>query len=74
MLVHPHNRPRVQRSFDAHVVWMHERPLDPQKTYLLKHTTRMVRMQVDRVHWKVDLATLANRRRRRRSGSTTSGG
>jgi bifunctional enzyme CysN/CysC len=60
MLVHPNNRPRVQRSFDAHVVWMHERALDVNKTYLLKHTTRMVRMEIDRVHWKVDLATLKN--------------
>jgi bifunctional enzyme CysN/CysC len=58
MLVHPGNRPRVQRSFDAHVVWMHERPLDLKRTYLLKHTTRMLRMQVDRVHWKIDLEKL----------------
>jgi sulfate adenylyltransferase large subunit len=58
MIVHPANRPRVQRAFDAHVVWLHERALDPHKTYFLKHTTRMIRMQVDRVHWKVDLATL----------------
>ncbi|MCA1664463.1 MAG: sulfate adenylyltransferase subunit CysN [Myxococcales bacterium] len=61
MLVHPHNRPRVARSFEAHVVWMHERALDPQKSYWLKHTTRMVRMQVDAVRWKVDLETLAER-------------
>ena len=61
MIVHPHNRPRVARSFDAHVVWMHERALDPDKTYWLKHTTRMVRMQVDAVRWKMDLETLEER-------------
>ena len=60
MIVHPHNRPRVARSFDAHVVWLHERALDPNKSYFLKHTSRMIRMQVDRVHWKVDLTTLTN--------------
>jgi bifunctional enzyme CysN/CysC len=60
LIVHPHNRPRVQRTFDAHVVWLHERPLDPHKTYFLKHTTRLLRMQVERVHWKVDLTTLAH--------------
>ncbi|MDB4968107.1 MAG: Sulfate adenylyltransferase subunit 1, partial [Myxococcales bacterium] len=59
MIVHPHNRPRVARSFEAHVVWLHERALDPHKTYWIKHTTRMVRMQVDAVRWKVDLTTLA---------------
>jgi bifunctional enzyme CysN/CysC len=58
MLVHPDNRPRVQRTFDAHVVWMHDTPLDVKRTYLLKHTTRMLRMQVERVHWKVDLEKL----------------
>jgi sulfate adenylyltransferase subunit 1 (EFTu-like GTPase family) len=59
LLVHPDNRPRVQRSFDADVVWMHERALDPAKTYFLKHTTRTVRVQIDRVHWRLDLSTLA---------------
>ncbi len=58
MLVHPHNRPRVGRSFEAHVVWMHERPLDPQKSYFLKHTTQTVRMQVQKVHHRVDLTKL----------------
>jgi sulfate adenylyltransferase large subunit len=58
MLVHPENRPRMQRTFDADVVWMHERPLDPKRSYLLKHTTRTLRMQVDRVQWKVDLEKL----------------
>jgi len=59
MIVHPDSRPRVARSFDAHVVWLHEQPLDPHKSYWLKHTTRMVRMQVDAVRFRVDLATLA---------------
>jgi len=58
LLVHPRNRPRVARTVRADVVWLHERPLDPHKSYLLKHTTRMVRMQIDEVHWKIDLQTL----------------
>jgi sulfate adenylyltransferase large subunit len=58
LIVHPHNRPRLRRRVEADVVWLHERPLDPQKSYLLKHTSRMVRMEVDQVQWKVDLQTL----------------
>ena len=58
MLVLPDNRPRVTRSFEAHLVWMHERPLDTQKTYLIKHTTQQVRVQIDKIHSKVDLITL----------------
>jgi bifunctional enzyme CysN/CysC len=58
MVVHPNNRPEVARTFEADVVWMHERPLDTQKTYLIKHTTQTVRVQVDKIHARMDLATL----------------
>jgi sulfate adenylyltransferase subunit 1 (EFTu-like GTPase family) len=34
--------------FEADVVWMDERPLDPERTYLLKHGTRTVSAEVDR--------------------------
>ena len=34
MLVHADDLPHVKRTFDAHVVWMHETPLDRQKSYL----------------------------------------
>jgi bifunctional enzyme CysN/CysC len=60
MIVHSDNRPRVQRRFSADVVWMHERPLDLKKSYFLKHTTRVVRMQVDKVEHKIDLERLAH--------------
>ena len=37
----------VGRRFRADVVWMDERPLDPSRVYLLKHTTRTVTAEVD---------------------------
>jgi len=58
MLVFPDNRPRATRSFEASLVWMHERPLDTEKTYLIKHTTQVVRAQIDKIHSKLDLTTL----------------
>ncbi|HTU60625.1 MAG TPA: adenylyl-sulfate kinase, partial [Polyangiales bacterium] len=58
MLVFPDNRPRVTRSFEATLVWMHERPLDTEKTYLIKHTTQVVRAQIDKIHSKLELTTL----------------
>jgi sulfate adenylyltransferase large subunit len=58
MIVHPGSRPRVGRSFDAQLVWLHEQALDPRRTYLLKHTTHTVRMSIDRVHDRIDLRTL----------------
>merc|ERR1711916_72201 len=36
MLVTTDNRPTVGRSFDADLVWMHERPLDTAKSYIVK--------------------------------------
>jgi sulfate adenylyltransferase subunit 1 (EFTu-like GTPase family) len=37
----------VGERFRADVVWMDERPLDPGRVYLLKHTTRTVTAEVD---------------------------
>jgi len=40
--------PAIGQRFRADVVWMDERPLDPARVYVLKHTTRTVKAQVDR--------------------------
>jgi sulfate adenylyltransferase subunit 1 (EFTu-like GTPase family) len=40
--------PRVGRRFEADVVWMDERPLDPGRLYLLKHSTRTVSVEANR--------------------------
>jgi len=37
----------VGQKFKADVVWMDERPLDPSRVYVLKHTTRTVTAEVD---------------------------
>jgi bifunctional enzyme CysN/CysC len=58
MLVHPRDLPVVERHVEAHLVWMSEKPLDPQKTYILKHTSQSVRVQIDHVRWRKDLDTL----------------
>jgi bifunctional enzyme CysN/CysC len=58
MIVKPDNLPRVTRRFDAHLVWMHERPLDTEKAYLVKHTTQTVRAQIDKIYYELDMDTL----------------
>ena len=40
--------PHVGSRFQAEVVWMDERPADPGRVYLLKHTTRTVTAEVSR--------------------------
>ncbi len=39
--------PMVGQRFEAELVWMDERPLDPHRTYLLKHGTRTVTAEVN---------------------------
>jgi bifunctional enzyme CysN/CysC len=58
MLVHPTNLPTSGKRFDAMLVWMSERALDRQKSYLLKHTTQTVRAEVEQVAYTTDLETL----------------
>jgi sulfate adenylyltransferase large subunit len=58
MLALPGELPRVSSDLEADLVWMSERPLDPEKTYLLKHTTRTVRAAIEVLHG-ADPETLA---------------
>ena len=50
--------PEVARQFDANAVWLSEQPLDPGKTYLLKHTTRTVAAEVKTLRHRVNITTL----------------
>jgi len=50
--------PSVSRKLVASLVWMHQRELDLHKFYVLKHTTRLVRARVTRVHYRVDVDSL----------------
>jgi bifunctional enzyme CysN/CysC len=45
--------------FDAMLVWMSEDAFDPKRALLLKHTTRMVPAQIERIRSKADLETLS---------------
>ena len=58
MIVKPDNLPRVTRRFNAHIVWMHEKPLDTDKAYLVKHTTQTVRAQIDKIYCEIDMDSL----------------
>ncbi|MBZ0232585.1 MAG: sulfate adenylyltransferase subunit CysN [Deltaproteobacteria bacterium] len=59
MLVHGGARPAVTDRLDARVVWMAEKALDPTRTYVLKHTTRTTRVDVERIDAIIDPETLA---------------
>ncbi len=58
MIVSAQRVPDNARQFDANVVWLHEEPLDPSKTYLLKHTTQTIAAEVKAVRHRVNISTL----------------
>jgi bifunctional enzyme CysN/CysC len=58
MLVHPDSVPNVNNRFEATLVWMHQKPLDPQKSYLLKQTTQLQRVEIEQIVSRTNLDTL----------------
>ena len=58
MLVRAGNLPTVATSVEAMVCWMAEEPLQADRRYLLRHTTREVQALVDEVVYRVDVDTL----------------
>lgn len=58
VIVPVNNLPTVARRVEAHVVWLNETPLDPRRSYLIKHTARYVRVDVDKIDYRVNLETL----------------
>jgi len=58
MIVREQNRPDVGTEVEAMVCWMSEQPMEPQRHYLMQHTTRTVQAYVDEVVYRVDVDTL----------------
>jgi bifunctional enzyme CysN/CysC len=61
MLADPACPPRAGRRIRATLLWMSDRPLEPGRPYLIKHTTRQVCASVTRVYGALDPATLEQR-------------
>ena len=58
MLVSPDAPAEVTRTLDAWIVWLAEKPMDPGKTYLLKHTTQTVQVNCTGLFGRVNLESL----------------
>ena len=58
MLVHPDNLPRIERQFEAMLVWMDEEKMDPYANFFLKHTTQTTRARLDQIKYRIDVNTL----------------
>jgi adenylyl-sulfate kinase len=58
MIVYPDNLPRIERHFEAMLVWMDEKPMDPNVQLFLKHANNTTRVRLDRIQYKIDVNTL----------------
>jgi adenylyl-sulfate kinase len=58
MIVHPTNRPRMERQFEAMLVWMDEKPMDPYASFYIKHNTHTSKARIDSIRYRLDVNTL----------------
>ncbi len=58
MIVRPGNVPEIGDAFEAMIVWMHEEPMVPGKTYWIKHATTTTPGTIRRLRYRVDVNSL----------------
>jgi bifunctional enzyme CysN/CysC len=58
MLVHPDNQPRMERQFEAMLVWMDVTPMNLTTQFYIKHTSNTTKARIDEVKYKVDVNSL----------------
>jgi bifunctional enzyme CysN/CysC/sulfate adenylyltransferase subunit 1 len=58
MIIGPDNLPGASTELHAKVCWMHPRPLQRGRKYLLKHTAQTVQAAVAAIEDRVEMATL----------------
>ena len=58
MIVRTRNLPQKSNQVDAIICWMSETPLNPQGSYWVQHTTRLVKAFVSELNYKIDVDTM----------------
>ena len=58
MLIKPEQMPWVGNNFKAHIVWMAEEPMLPNKQYDFKFATKLVPGSINDVNYLIDVNTL----------------
>ncbi len=60
MLTKAEDMPRVTKNFDAMLCWLSEQSLDLGRKYLIKQSTRMAKVIIDQIGYRVDVNTLVH--------------
>lgn len=58
MLVHPDSLPRVERQFEAMLVWMDENEMNVSTQFYIKHANNSTKARIDEVKHRVDINAL----------------
>lgn len=58
MLVHPNNIPKVERHFEAMLVWMDVEPMNQSTQFIIKQTTQTTKARIDKIRHLIDINTL----------------
>jgi bifunctional enzyme CysN/CysC len=58
MIVRAANLPTVAANIDAYLCWMGTEPLEPNRSYVVMHTTRQLQAFVTRIRYRLDVDTL----------------
>jgi bifunctional enzyme CysN/CysC len=59
MICRPNNRPRQSQALEAMLCWMDDAaPLQPNRIYSLKHTTKLARAKVTKVLYRLNISNL----------------
>jgi bifunctional enzyme CysN/CysC len=61
LLAHPQDRPEVVDQFAAHVLWLHEEPMLPGRSYLLRIGTNILPARITKLKHLTDVNTLEQR-------------
>jgi sulfate adenylyltransferase subunit 1 len=58
LIASPSRPPAIVTSLRADLCWFAEAPLDPRRTYLIRHATRTVKARLAAIHHRFDIHTL----------------
>jgi bifunctional enzyme CysN/CysC len=61
MLVHSDNTPKMERHFEAMLVWMDDEAMDSSAQLILKHNTNKTKVRFDELRFQIDVNTLEKR-------------
>jgi adenylyl-sulfate kinase len=58
MIVHPNSLPRIEKKFEAMLVWMDEDKMDLYNQYYIKHNTNSTKAKIEKIQHKINVNTL----------------